>query len=443
MGKRVYIFIAYFILSILSASTLKAEESLRLREVLKKALAENHYIKSKGYDVISKEKDLNLSKYALYPKFYLEEKLTTGNYNSYAVFTRLNQETLTMGNFFNGGTVTNFQTSLNLEMPLYVKEVFLNRDVKKSFFLSSKNEFDSFKEEIAFETFKVYLRVVKAKALKNMAEKSLEEAKEVYRVSEVRVNKGMGVKSDELRAYVFLKERESQLIKAENDVEVAKRMLALMFSEDSLYDVYDENIEELLLPPLEEAIKQALVYRKDLISSRYNLEGLNSVLEIEKGRYYPKVFLSANYYNDGKNYPLGSDGSGYVAGIYLRWDIFDKTRGEGKEKALAETLKLKEFIKQKEKEVVFRVKESYLRVEEMKKRFEVAKEAIKEAEETFRLIKLRYENDLATIVELLDAENSLIVARNNFTIAKDDYYEAIGKSLFEAGLFIDNFVKER
>lgn len=426
----------------LNLGSLFAEQVLTLKSALKKSLQDNHYLKSKKYELVSKEKEMLISKDALYPKIFLEEKVTNGNYNSYAVFTRLNQETLTMTNFFNPGTVTNFQTSINLEMPIYVRELLVNKDIKKSFFLSSKSEFENFKEEIAFQTFKVYLSVLKAKANLDMVKKSLEEAKEVYRTAKLRVENGLSVTSDELRAYVHLKERESALIKAENDLKIAKEMLALIISEDKEFDVEEESIKDDILPELNISIKEALKDRKDLLSGKYSLEGLKNVVEIEKSKYYPKVFLGLSYFNDGRNFPMAGDGSGYTAGINLRWDIFDKTRTETKEKALADMYKLKEIVNQMEKEIVFKVKESYFRVEEARKRTEVSQEAVKEAEETFRLIRLRYDNNLATIVELIDAENSLNIARNSLIISKNDYYEAIGKSLFEAGLFTKSFIKE-
>lgn len=419
-----------------------AEEILTLKSAIEKSLKNNHYLKSKNYEVISKEKELLISKDAFYPKIFLEEKFTNGNYNSYAVFTRLNQETLTMGNFFNPGTVTNFQTSVNLEMPLYVRELFINRDIKKSFFLSVKNELENFREEIAFQTFKAYLSVVKAKANCEMAKKSLEEAKEVYRTTKARVENGISVISDELRAYVFLKERESALIKAENDLKIAKEMLALIISEDKDFDIEERFTMDDILPELTFSINEALKNRKDLQSNKYNLEGLKKLVEIEKSKYYPKIFLGISYLNDGRNFPMKGDGSGYIAGINLRWDIFDKTRNDSKEKVIADMYKLKEMIKQMEKEIKFKVKESYLRVDEAKKRTEVAEGALKSAEETFRLIKLRYHNNLSTIVELIDAENSLNIARNSLIISQSDYYEAVGRSLFESGLFIKSLIKD-
>lgn len=414
----------------------KAEEVLGFRELIDMALKENIYIKAKQYSVMAAEKDLASANSSFYPKLILEEKFTTGDQTSYSVFTKLNQQTLSAASFLNPGSATNFQTVVTLDVPIYVKELFLIKDSKRLSLLSTTKDFENFQEEIVFQVFKGYINVIKGKAFMKTAEKSLEEAKEVYRIAKVRSENGAGLKSDELRALVFLKDRESMFIKAENDLSIAKRALGLLVSSEIPIDVKEDNKVILNLPPISDVMGKILDSRKDYIAKKFDIENSQKNYELQKSRFYPKVFLSGSYYNDGRNLPLGSDGTGYVVGLALRWELFDKTRYDDEAKTKYQMLMAREALKQFEKELKFNVEISYLKVEEAKKRVEVAKEAVKEGEETFRLIKLRYDNSLSTIVELLDAELSLVNARNNLIIAENEYYEAVGKTLFEAGMFL-------
>jgi len=416
---------------------------ISLKDAISTAIQSNHYVKSKEYGLFSVREEANASKSAFYPKLFFEERYTVGNYNSYSVFTKLNQERLSMNNFFNPGETHNFQTTVSLEMPLYVRELFVNKNIKNKLYLSSTSDFKQFQEDIGFEVFRAYINVVRAKSMGEVAEKALDDAKEIERIARLRVKNGLGIRSDELRAFVFLKDKEAEVIKAKNDIEVAKKALGLVLSKEEGFDVKGEDLSMLFqLPSLEDAIKTAVENRKDLISQSYNVEIAKGGIEINKSKYYPKVFLSANYYNNDKSAPLGRDGSGYVAGVYLRWDLFEKTRYDEIKKSNYEYEKAKEYMQQKIKEVKFRVKESYLRVEEARKRFDVAKEALKHAEETFRLIKLRYENNLSTMVEMLDAEVALVSAKTNYVNAEMSYFEALGKALYESGIFLQAVLKE-
>lgn len=435
------LFLNLFFLMFISLSN--AEESLSLRDAIGLAIKSNHYVNAKKYSLFAIKEEKEASKSAFFPKLFLEEKYTKGNYNSYSVFTKLNQERLTMDKFFNPGEVNNFQTTLGIEMPVYVRELFINRDIKNKLYLASSKEFERFQEDIAFEVFKAYLSVIRAKSMKDVVEKALEDAKEIERIASLRVKNGLGIKSDELRAFVFMKEREADLIKTDNDIKVAKRALGLVLSKEDEIEVSKEDISNVVsLPPLDDVLKKAKENRKDLISDGLNVETAKDGIEVYRSKYYPKIFLSANYYNDDKSAPFGRDGSGYVAGLYLRWDLFDKTRYDEVRKSKFEYEKAKEFLNQREKEVKFKIHESYLRVEEAKKRLEVARTALKEAEETFRLIKLRYENNLATMVEVLDAEVALTSAKTSLVNAEVSYYESLGKALYESGIFLQTVLKD-
>ncbi len=435
MKKRVLTAIIFFV-SVFLPAFVKADEKYSLKEIIELALKNNHYVRAKHFGVLSADKDLSSSYSSFYPKLTLEEKFTTGDQTSYAVFTKLNQGTLSAASFLNPGSATNFQTTFTVEMPVYVKELHLVKDTKKLSLFSVTKDFERFQEEIAFRVFQSYLNVNKAKAYRDIALKSVDEAKEVYRIAKLRAETGTGLKSDELRALVFLKERESMLIKAENEVNIARTALGLLVSQDSFIDTSNSEVIELKLPDFEQLKTVIYESRKDYIAKTFDVENANKYYELEKARFYPKLYLSGSYFNDGRNLPLGSDGSGYVVGLAMRWELFDRKRGDDEAKMRYEALKAKEFLKQFEKEMVFNLKVSYLRVDEAKKRLDVAKEAVAQAEETFRLIKLRYDNNLSTIVELLDAELSLVTARNNVVLAENEYMEAVGKTLYEAGVFL-------
>lgn len=439
MKKNILILFLFFVFS----SLVYGEESITLNEAINVAIKSNHYVKASEYGLMTVKYDKEIAKDSFYPKLYFEEKFTVGNYNSYSVFTKLNQERLTMDKFLSPGETHNFQTTVCLETPLYVRELFVNKRIKNKIYLSATKDFERVQEDIAFQVFKSYLDVIRAKSIKEVAEKSYEDAKEINRIATIRSKTGLGIKSDELRAFVFMKDKEAQLIKAENDLNVAKMALGLILSKEQPIDTANTELSlTFKLPDVEEAITAATSNRKDLIANAYNVETAKDAIDFNKSKYYPKVFLSANYYNDDKSAPLGRDGSGYVASVYLRWEIFDKTRYDETKKSKLEYMKAQEFYAQKEKEVRFHIKESYMRVEEAKKKLQVAEEALKEAEETFRLIKLRYENNLSTMVEILDAEVALYSAKTGYVSAKTGYYEAMAKALYESGLFLKTILGE-
>ena len=63
------------------------------------------------------------------------------------------------------------------------------------------------------------------------------------------------------------------------------------------------------------------------------------------------------------------------------------------------------------------------------------------AEETVRLLTKRFENSLATMVELLDAQTALNQARANLADTEADYALAGGQVYYTAGIFLKEIMK--
>jgi outer membrane protein TolC len=95
-------------------------------------------------------------------------------------------------------------------------------------------------------------------------------------------------------------------------------------------------------------------------------------------------------------------------------EMFDGLRRRS-EKGKAEALRnaAAEYLENYRKEIAVQVEESRLRREETGKRLEVTRHSVRDSEEVVRLISRRYENSLATFVDLLDAQTALNRARAN------------------------------
>jgi outer membrane protein TolC len=96
-----------------------------------------------------------------------------------------------------------------------------------------------------------------------------------------------------------------------------------------------------------------------------------------------------------------------------------------------------EYLSGFKKQVSFKVQEAYLAVEETKKNLELSEKALKTAEEGKRLVKSRYENSLAPIVDLLDTQLYLDRARADYVARENEYQLAIIKLCYESGTILN------
>ena len=93
------------------------------------------------------------------------------------------------------------------------------------------------------------------------------------------------------------------------------------------------------------------------------------------------------------------------------------------------------------KDIKYQLRESYIRRDEAGARLAVTRHALQDAEETVRLLTKRYENSLATMAELLDAQTALNQIRANLVETAADYDLAGGRVYYMAGTFVKEMLK--
>ena len=116
------------------------------------------------------------------------------------------------------------------------------------------------------------------------------------------------------------------------------------------------------------------------------------------------------------------------------WRLFDGFRTRSAEaQAEAGARQAESLLAALNKEARFRVREAWLRLQEAQAGIAIAERAQAAAEEGVRLVRVRYENGLAPMVTLLDAQSALNKARSDAARAHAGAASALGELLFRAG----------
>jgi outer membrane protein TolC len=312
----------------------------------------------------------------------------------------------------------------------------------KKEFAAKNEELERKKEEVAFRVLKGYLGIQTAKAYVGVAEKGIEDTREHLRIAESRYNAGLGLYSDTLRAGVSLSSAEVRLVMAKKNLAVAKRALGLMLGLVESVDVAEER-PVFDLKSLEYYSNLSLS-RKDLKSLETRYKNAENILKMANAGYYPTIGVGGSYQMNDHSKPFGAEGQSWQAVVFLRWEIFDGTRREHeKRKAIAKIAETGEYLDGLKKELSFNVYDAYLGVDETKKRLELSKSAYQAAEEGRRLVKVRYENSLSTIVDLLDVQTSLDASRANVIEREGAYLTALANLGFQSGSILKDLGVEK
>ena len=413
-------------------------------EAIKLALEKNHLLRAASFERQAAAQGVAIGRSAYLPRIYLEETAAVSNSPTRTFMMKLDEGRFTdrdflVSNLNNPSTHSDFRTAFVLEQALLDFRIGSGLDLARAEDDSRAYALERRRQEVAFQVYQAYLEVQKAKAGLAVAEQAVRDAREHQRLAQVRTAAGVGLKSDELRTRTFLSEMEQQLISASNNITLSKLRLARAVGKGGgePLDTNEDPHTQVLLHTSRELVELALANRPDLREMEKGSEKATVGVKLAKNTYLPTVYGTAAYQRNDRDIPFGRDNDSWSVGATLRWEMFDGLRRNGEvEKARLQESAAAEYLENYRQEVVLQVREAYLRREESGKRLEVARHTVLDGEEVVRLTSRRYENAIATTVEILDAQTALNRARLQLVENESDHALATARVYQAAGIFL-------
>ena len=288
--------------------------------------------------------------------------------------------------------------------------------------IASTHQMERMDQEILYRVVQAYYGVLLAAKQLEVSDQAEKTASSIMDRSQARYDSGLVVESDLLSAKVRMASREQELIRARNNLELARSQLntAMGVSADAIYQPADPLAERnLAVPSLPDLEQKALATRPDLkrIESQQSAQELS--VAIAKSSFGPRLNAFAGWEMDNPTLLAGGGGNNWLGGIELQFDLFEggaKRAALSRERAIAEKMAA---LKQAAKDAVrLEVRQAYYDLDSNRQQVGVARSAISQARESLRINQDRYEGGLLTITDLLGAEEA---ARRSQT----DYWQAV------------------
>ena len=298
--------------------------------------------------------------------------------------------------------------------------------------MQRQDELKRKQEEVTYQVIRACLMIISAKEYTKAAVQGVKDADEHLRVANLRYNNNLGQYSDTLRASTALMEARQRRNSADKNLSLAKRALGLLLSMTGAVDVSDNTVE---FP-----VKDLSLYlesaesRSDIKAAQLRQENARQNVRMAEAGYFPYLGVGGSYQFNDRSHPFGSEGDSWQVMAFLHWDLFDGTKREyERAKAIHQASQAAQQVAAFKQGVSYRITEAYLNVEEADKNSELAREALKTAEEGARLVRLRYENGLVSLSDILNAQASLEQARAGRVDRENAYRLAVATLSFESG----------
>ncbi len=430
----------------IKAGIFKYEESLKLdfNDAIKLAIEKNPKLKAYKYKVNAKESFISVERGDFLPNVNFNQNFVWTNNPAEVFGLKLNQGNLTGGDFagapatFNDpDETTNFLSEIRLEQTLYNKGNFLKLKIAKNTYDAEKAEYERVKEKIILEVARAFLNVQTAREYVDVANKSIETAKEHNRIANVRYKNELGLYSDVLRTNTFLKQAEQRLVSTQKNYEVAKKALGLAIGVQNLVEAKNK--------PPEIKIFELSVYRNkaqqrsDVRAMEINIENSQKRIDLQKAMYYPELKAGGNYQIYSENAPFGFEGDNFQLFGQLRWNLFNGLKRPHLVKIAEYELKqVKQQFEDLKNNVEFEIFSAYQTVKEKQKNLELAEASMASAEEGMNLVEVRYKNSLSPIIDILDAQLNLDNARANLAKSRNEYLFSLINLSYASGMIMND-----
>jgi outer membrane protein TolC len=282
-------------------------------------------------------------------------------------------------------------------------------------------------QQVAFGAQAAFWNVVVAKEMLLVARDAEKAAQANVDLAGELVDAGLAVSSDRLSAEVRLSEVQALRIRAEQGVEVAHAALrqALGVGEDRDLTVRaPDETPGGWIDSLDARIDEALRSRPDLLAVERRVEQARLGEKIARSRRRPEIGAMAGYEWNGENF-LGTDGDNWTIGLGLKLSVFDGTETRARVGvATARTAEASAMAESMRQGIRLEVRSAWADREAAEQRLAVAATALERAAESLRIVRDRYGEGMAVMVELLAAEAAHTRARANHVAARGDVWLA-------------------
>ena len=397
------------------------QNELTLRQAIHTALSKNPAAALAQAQQKAARAGLDAARTAWLPQLGLTEDISRGNDPVYAFGTRLRQQRFTQQNFAlnelnKPAPIGNFATRFHGQWMLFD---WLGREKRiqsaKSMEAGAAAMSDDANQQIVLRVVEAYQSVLYAQRRLTVAQYEQGTADALLHDAKTRVKAGLAVDSDELAAQVNLSEREQQTIAAQGDVDTAWASLeAAMgvngFSRQKLAPIPPRNYPNGVLT---QQVDQALKARPDLKALRQQNAAQRAQVSAALRDFFPQIDAYGNWETDRDTF-AGNGGNNWVAGVQLKLDILPFGKRAHLLAAKAKQQQAEAQQRASEQAIRLGVEKAWTAHRTAELQVKTAKAAMAQAAESLRILRNRYHAGLATMTDLLRAEDAQRRSQNDY-----------------------------
>lgn len=302
----------------------------------------------------------------------------------------------------------------------------------KAFQQASEFNYLSLEQAIFLESVTAYYQILEAQEVLLAAREEAVQMEDHLRVAQNLYEQGVVTRNDVLQAEVQLAGSRQRLLARQNEVENAWLRLNYLTGRPPQERGDLEQTPALEpIPPAAEP-QQAVAGRPELKAQQKLVQASAQEVELSKARFWPELFAQA-----GVDYVANKfvkEQAIYSATVGLRVNLFDGFATTSRQRqAMEEEARSRGRLRDLQEQAVLEYRTAQNDARVAAQRIDVTRKAIEQGEENLRINKTRYQEQVGTATDVIDAQTLLTRTRSEYYRALFDYEVALARIKRSAG----------
>lgn len=431
--KNTSLLLTFFLLSI-SFGYAQEKKKMSLKEAIELVLTNSNEAALANTKVATSKLELETMKNNQYPSVKISGQylhLTSANVTSNISSGTASSTPLEVSQLLLG--------QANVSMPIFSGFKLQNSiSASESLYKAQTFSASHTKEELAQEVVELFATLYKSQEMVKLFEENLKSAQQRTSDFSAMVDNGLLARNDLLKSQLQESTIQLSLDTAIKNVNVVNYQLAtlLKLKENTIIDI---DIETVKSDMAKNQLLTIEAKRNDLEALNFQEKASESGIKIAKSGYYPSLALVGGYIAlDLKDVLTVSNAMNI--GVGLSYDLASIFKN-GKEVKLAksrteQTKQSIAILTDRIKEETQQAQENYSLSLKQNKTYILA---VEQSAENFRIVKDKYDNNLSTTNDLLEADVQQLQSKINLALSQADIALKYYQLQFASGKLINSF----
>ncbi|MFM8850843.1 MAG: TolC family protein [Cytophagales bacterium] len=321
------------------------------------------------------------------------------------------------------------ETKFRVVQPLFNPDIYFNYKAQKELITVQQAQKNAFQNELKFNITSAYYQYLQSEEALVILGKTKNLLQELLKVNTSLVANAKATKDVVLNTEYELSKLEQQIAENEKNNQVARAYFNFLLNRDLETSIIKDTAVMSTATnqvSLEQLTQEAISNRQEVKQLEGGIRANEQLVDLQKGNaLWPKVNVVGDIGYQGFQYKFDQPQQFYLVQFGLSWDLFKggekKTRVQ---QARIDQRVLENKMQQLKKQIELQVIQSHYELETARQAYAASQSGVRSTERSFQIIRSKYCEGQAILLEYLDAQNKLTTARLTQAI---NHYELLRK----------------